>query len=158
MQNETRQSPQSPAPGRKRRLLRIVIIVGAILLVLVTVVSVYVALGFDHAMFEAYYPDREFESEAWKDGGPIDRASMVRSMYSKHYFTEMTHKEITSLLGEPDRTGEFLDSFGRKRTSADYKLDRGVRSVFWPFGEPWYQYMTFEFDEDGLCTRVSENN
>ena len=121
-------------------------------------VTAFVWFGMDHAMFEAWYPDREFESEAWKDGGPIIRASMVRSMYSKLDFTEMTHKEITSLLGEPDRTDEFLDSFGRKRTSADYKLDRGVRSVFWPFGEAYYQYMTFEFDEDGLCTSVSENN
>lgn len=138
--------------------MKVALVFSAILLTLVVALASYIWFGIEHALFEAVYPAREFDPAGWQQDGPIARACMVRDMYRKFDFTEMTRGEIASLLGQPDRASEFLDSYGRQRTSAEYKLDRGVRSSFWPFGEPWYQYMSFEFDENGLCTSVSENN
>ena len=95
---------------------------------------------------------------AWKESDPIIRACMVKDLLGSFDFEGMTVEEVRSLLGEPDRESEYLDSNGRKRAAMEYKLDRGVRDVFWPFGEPWYQFICFEFDENGRFAGVNENN
>jgi len=45
----------------------------------------------------------KFDAEAWRDGSPSVRLSMVRDLVATHQLARMSREEVYALLGHPDR-------------------------------------------------------
>jgi co-chaperonin GroES (HSP10) len=110
-------------------------IVAGILVVCVLGIAAYTS-AHDHS-----FRQRQFDSNAWKQGDVRVRGEMVGYLLSQSLLRNKTRAEVIALLGEPDK-----DYTNQVR----YQVDVGRRIAWHPF----FESLIIDFDENARVCQV----